>query len=172
MVRLRGTKNVIKSAKLHPAEADKLERSGRNAREAIEFHNAVSLTRIGSLEIDIHFLKKEYEDVKYYLIALEKKIEDKENELNDIIGEKVEKSPTDKLDELVDDFVRMYHLNSFYNEISVEEAIDTAHKGLTSRAEKIGFTFDDVKEAIMRDFGSKTKKLYSFVNEDEVGKTV
>ena len=80
MVRLRGPRNVIKSAKLHPAEADKLERSGRNAREAIEFHNAVSLTRRGSLEIDIHFLKKEYEDVKYYLIALEKKIEDKENE--------------------------------------------------------------------------------------------
>ena len=172
MVRLRGPKSVIKSAKLHPAEAEKLERSGRNAREAIEFHNMVTLTPIGSLEIDIHFLKKEYEDVKYYLIALEKKIEDKQKKLDEIRGVQIEETPADKLDELVDDFVRMYHLNSFYDEISVEEAIDMAHVGLGRRAEKIGFTFDDVKEAIMRDFGSKTRKLYDFVNDDEVGKTV
>ena len=56
MVRLRGPNTVIKSAKLHPAEAEKLKRSGRNAREAIEYHNMVTLTPIGSLEIDIHFL--------------------------------------------------------------------------------------------------------------------
>ena len=100
MVRLRGPKNVIKSAKLHPAEAEKLERSGRNAREAIEYHNMVTLTPIGSLEIDIHFLKKEYEDVKYYLIALEKKIEDKQKKLDEIKGVPMEETPADKLDEL------------------------------------------------------------------------
>lgn len=160
MSRLRGSKTVLKSAKLHPAEDAKLKRSGRNAREAIEYHNAVSLTPKGALEIDIHFLKKDIDDLKYYLISLEKKLEDMEDEYKELVGDVMEPTLEEKIDSLVFEFVCMYHTTPYYEDISVEEAIEMAHQGLARKADKIGVSFDDIKEAILNDFASKTQKFY------------
>ena len=157
MSRLRGSKTVLKSAKLHPAEDAKLRRSGRNAREAIEYHNAVSLSPKGALEIDIHFLKKDIEDLKYYLISLEKKLEDMEVEYKELVGEAVEPTLEEKIDSLVFEFVCMYHTTPYYDGINVDEAIDMAHQGLARKADKIGASFDVVREEILKSFNSKTQ---------------
>lgn len=63
------------SARVHESEKEKLKKSGRTARHAIEYFNKVSCTALDSLKIEEFFLNKDIEDLKLDLIAKEMKLE-------------------------------------------------------------------------------------------------
>lgn len=69
-------KHARVSARLHPAEKDKLKKSGYTARHAIEYFNQLSLKEVDRLSIDEHFLNKEIEELKIDLIAKEMRLDE------------------------------------------------------------------------------------------------
>lgn len=64
------------SARVHPSDKEKLQKSGYNARQAIEYFNKVSCNEVDQLNIEEYFVNKEIEDKKYELISLEAKLND------------------------------------------------------------------------------------------------
>lgn len=64
------------TARIHPADKEKLRKSGYNARQAIEYFNKISGNDVDRLSIEEYFLNKEIEDLKYTLIAKEAQLED------------------------------------------------------------------------------------------------
>ena len=72
------------SARLHPADKEKLSRSGYNARQAIEYFNKISGSEVDQLSIEEYFLNKEIEDLKYELISKEAQLEDLQKRKDEI----------------------------------------------------------------------------------------
>jgi len=72
------------TARIHPADKEKLKKSGYNARQAIEYFNKISGSDVDQLSIEEYFLNKEIEDLKYILIGKEAKLEDIQHKKDEI----------------------------------------------------------------------------------------
>lgn len=158
---IRPTKTEVVTAKLDPNEKAKLKKTGYNARQAIEYFNFVRGKPCENIEIDLHFMKQNLRSAKVDLMQKEYEIQELEERLEKLGGSKKEITDEDKLNEIVEEFVYMYHINPYYDDIAVDEAIEIAHKGLARKAHKIGIEFDTLKEKIMQDFAQHTKKLFN-----------
>ena len=161
MVRgVRPTKSEVVTAKLDPGEKAKLKKSGYNARQAIEYFNMARGKPCENIEIDLHFMKQDLRSTKVDMMQKEYMIKDLEERLEKLGGSEKEITEEDKLNELIEEFVYMYHINPYYTDISVEEAVEMAHKGLARKADDLGYDFDYVKEKIIEDFGKHTRNLF------------
>lgn len=67
---------VMITAKLNPAEKEKLKQSGYNSREAIEYFNSMVNNVKDRLDIDAFFLNKEINQLKEELLVREKRLEE------------------------------------------------------------------------------------------------
>ena len=158
---IRPLKSEVVTAKLDPNEKAKLKKSGYNARQAIEYFNMAKGKPCENIEIDLHFMKQDLRSAKVNLMQKEYEIKELEEKLEELGGSKKEVSEDDKLNELIEEFVYMYHINPYYEGISVEEAIELAHTGLARKAANLDLNFDHVKNQIMDKFGVFTAKLYN-----------
>lgn len=158
---IKPKKTAMVTAKLDPNEKAKLQKTGYNAREAIEYFNMARGKPCENIEIDLHFMKKDLRSAKVNLMQKECEIKELEEKLEKLGGSVKELSQMDKLDEIIEEFVYMYHINPYYEDISVEEAIELAHTGLARKANNLDLYFAYVKEQIMTKFGSFTAKMFN-----------
>lgn len=74
MIKLKFNKEARVSARIHESEKEKLQRSGYNVREAVEYFNSVVSTKIGALKIEEKFLLDEIEELNDLLALKERKL--------------------------------------------------------------------------------------------------
>ena len=63
---MRFSRDARVSARIHESEKEKLQKSGYNVREAVEYFNSVVSTKIGALKIEEKFLLDEIEELQEF----------------------------------------------------------------------------------------------------------
>lgn len=145
------------SGRVSEATKAKLQKSGRSVSDAINYFVAQQTDPVASLEIELLYAKEDLKEKKLDVIESEQMIEQIEEKLD------VAKAKTGlyddelKLKKAAKDFIELYKEDTFgkFDGVNISEAMNISRKGLSSKARKLGYEFDDLHNEILELYNRK-----------------
>ena len=141
---------VVVSGRVMQKEKDKLQKSGYSVAETVTYFNKQYCEPVKALEIDIDFLNREIYELKMEIISKEMRLEELQKNLEKEKMKKPEFYPEIKLKKLAADFLHLFSTSSYYEGVSIEDALDMARKGLIGKCRDIGFSFEELCDMVFK----------------------
>lgn len=154
---------VMVSGRVPEREKMKLKEMNKNVSHAVHYFVNQIADPVGSLEVDIYFLKKEINELKMELIVKEQCLEKLTKELDETKRKSSKYYPELHLQDVASKFLHHFRSNEYYNDMDIHEALDAAREGLLNHVKDHGFDFDDVVTEVLKQYSlCNTEEYYDF----------
>lgn len=156
-----GPAKVMVSGRVPEREKRKLKEMNKNVTHAVHYFVDQVSDPIGSLEVDIYFLKQEINELKMELIVKEQYLDGLTNSLDEAKRKSPKYYPEVYLQEAASDFLRLFNTSDYYKGMDIHDALDAARTGLVNKVKEHGFDFEDVvSEVLKQDALCNTREYY------------